>query len=182
MTPTWVNPKQWKSLTPPPEVMALGAVRSADNLLKMAASLDVLNAERYRATAVTWCNIYLADFCHIANAPIPHLFDPDGDGPLPFEELRANRIVELLRAKKFGGFYSVEGNPLTIANRSAMGLITVAVAFNSKGPGHVMAVVPTPAGKTGVYVSGAGRNNLHQEPIAKGFGSLLKGVEYFGHD
>lgn len=179
--PAWVNHRQWVPLKPPPEVMALGKTRSASNLLAASQALHVLEAERYKATAVTWCNIYFADVLDILAAPCPHMFDPDGNGPLPSEELRANRIVELLRAKKIPGFYSVEGNELTIANRCAVGLVTVAVAFNPKGPGHVMLVVPAHGAK-GVHVTGAGRNNLEQAPIAKGFGSLLKSVEYFGHD
>ncbi len=180
--PAWVVPQQWKPLKPPADVMALGKVRSGANLLAATNALCVKEAARYAATAVTWCNIYFADALDILGAPIPHMFDPDGDGPLPSEELRANRIVELLRAKKFDGYYKVDSNPLILANRAACGLPTVAVWFNKSGPGHVVLIVPTPTGKSGVYVTGAGRNNLQQEPIAKAFGSFLPNVEFFGHD
>lgn len=180
--PAWINPKQWVPLKPPPDVLAYGKVRSRYNLLMATNALCVRDAERYRASAVTWCNIYFADALQILGTPIPHMFDPDGDGPLPAEELRANRIVELLRAGKVPGYRRVDSNPLILANRAACGLPTVPVAFNKKGPGHVMLIVPTPEGKSGVYVTGAGRSNLQQEPIAKGFGSLLPHVEFFGAD
>jgi hypothetical protein len=44
----------------------------------------------------------------------------------------------------------------------------------------VTPVVPTPAGKTGVYVSGAGRYCVEECPLAQAYGSHTPEVEFFG--
>jgi len=183
MIPLWIVPEQWRELTPPAHVRALGDERSAANLLAASRSLFVLTAPRYQPDAKrTWCNIYLADLADILNAPIPHVFDlHDQQGK---RELRANDIVDGLRRNVFPGWSRVipaKLGTLTPPERATQGLPTVATWRNPKGSGHVVFVVPTPPGKTGIYVTGAGRTCVDQCPIAQAFGSHVAEVEFWGH-
>jgi hypothetical protein len=69
---------------------------------------------------------------------------------------------------------------LAAANYAAVGLPAFAGWKNPHGPGHVAVVVPTPAGKTGVYVSGAGRQCVEECPLANAFGPHTPEAEFFG--
>lgn len=175
----WILADQSKPLNPPPEVRALGDIRSADNLLAASRALLVTLAKRYRPTVYTWCNVFLADVLAILRAPLPHVFDlGDGHG---LRELRANDIVDGLRAGKFPGWSAVLSR-LEPSNRAALGLVTIAVWKNTTpgGHGHVALVVPTPAGKSGIYVTAAGRTCADQCPIGNQFGTLP--VEFYGYE
>lgn len=210
LIPPWILDDAWRDLTPPAIVLKLGSTRSPENLLAASRSLFVTTARRYQSDASgTKCNIYLSDVLQILAAPIPHRFDL-GDR-LGFRELRANDIVDGLRASKFDGWNSLEsiysgsGGVVILDNiariRAAQGLPTIAVWKNTAPmtdasgrilkdafgriryhSGHVVLVVPSPPGKVGVYVTGAGMHCVDQCPIAQAFGPYLQHVEYFVHE
>lgn len=198
-TPPWIYGDAWRDLAPPAIVMKLGELpRSPDKLLSAARALFVTTARRYQTDASgTKCNIYLADVLNILAAPIPHRFNlGDGRGLI---ELRANDIVDGLRASKFQGWYRVRSVPAWV--EASHGLPTVAVwkndlpIFNADGKpahdewgrprhhaGHVVLVVPTPPTKAGIYVTGAGARCIDQCPIAEAFGPYLPAVEFYSHE
>jgi len=172
MVPAWIVPEQYRELSPPAEVMLLADQRSAENLLAACRSLKVTEAKRYAPTTVTWCNIYAADACQILKAPLPHVFDlGDGKGP---REMRANDIFNGLAKGAFPNWAAVGtiASKQAIMNLAKVGIPQVAVWFNPKGPGHIVHVVPTPEGKTGIYVTGAGRVCVNECPIEKVFPRL----------
>jgi len=185
--------------------MRLGELpRAPEKLLLASRSLRVTDAKRYRPLpAATWCNIYLADVCDILQAPIPHLFDPDGAGPIPEMELRANHIVDGLRAKRFNGWFKIGtmasiSAAITLANEGHPVVATWAnpnPVKDAKGKqkrdrnglpvfhaGHVVLLVPTPEGKRGAFATGAGRRCVEQCPIAEAFGLVLSQVELWHHE
>jgi hypothetical protein len=183
MTPVWVIDQQWKDLDPPAWVLAYGdAPRSPEKLLDATRSLQVKTSKRYAPTGVTFCNIYLSDVMQILKAPVPHWYDlSDGRGR---REMRANDIVDGMRAGKFPGWSSLgvlASGQLAASNHAAVGLPAFAAWKNPKGPGHVTPVVPTPPGKTGVYVSGAGRQCVEECPLAQAYGPHTPEVEFFGY-
>lgn len=182
MTPAWIVEDQWRPLSPPAEIRQLGDLpRSPERLLAATRALHVLTAKRYRPTPTqTWCNIFLADICGILRAPLPHWFDL-GDGQSR-RELKANDIVNGLRRRRFPGWSMVGtmASQLAVRNLAAVGLPVVAVWKNpGAGSGHVVIVVPTPEGKRGVYVTGAGRHCVQECPIAEAFGRYLDQVEFY---
>lgn len=179
MIPAWVVPQQWRELEPPAEVRRLGDVRSAENLIAATLALHVKEAPRYTPTpAATWCNVFLRDVLAILKAPIPMRFDfGDGRGVV---ETRANDIATGLKNGVWPGWLPV--SEASAAFGASQGLPTVAVWRNPTGrAGHVVIVVPTPAGKSGVYVTGAGRQCLESCPIAQAFGPYVRQVEFYGH-
>lgn len=186
MVPAWVIEQQWKALDPPAEIRALGDQRSASNLLAATRALTVLEAKRYRPQTfpqrVTWCNIFAADACGILKAPLPHLFDPDGSGPLPEKEMRANDIAETLSKNGFPGWQltGTVASSLAVSNAAAVGLVSVGVWRNpAGGPGHIVVVVPAPVNRTGVFVTGAGGRCVEECPIADAFGSKVQEVKFY---
>lgn len=210
MVPIWVNPNQGVTLNPPAEVLKLGELpRAPEKVLGAYASLALTEAKRYQPLGGrTWCNIALADAMAILRAAIPHRFDLlDGKG---LRELRANDIVDGLRAGKFKGWTKTGSIASAEAVRALArdGKPQVAVWKNNSlakpsdgktligtdgkpvlNPGHVVGVVAAPAvipekhtGLSGVYVSGAGAQCLHQCPIEQAFGPYLSGVEFFAYD
>lgn len=186
MTPVWIIEQQWRALDPPAEIRKLGELpRSAEKLLEASRVLLVKSAKRYQPTKLTFCNIYMADVLQILNARIDHLWDPDGDrGPLPAHETTANEIVLNLRASKYPGWEALgvlASGQLSAANYAALGLPAIAIWKNPSGAsGHVMLVVPAPAGKSGLYLTGAGRFCHEQCTLAEGFGGYAPQVEFFG--
>lgn len=179
MVPAWISPQQWQALNPPAEVLQLGEMpRAPDVLLQATRVLKVKEARRYspvraqNGSLITWCNIYLSDVLAILAAPIPHLWED--------HELRANDIVDDLRAGALPG-WNVSLGALGAAAAAGQGLPTIAVWKNPKGPGHVMIVVPTPEGKDGVYVTGAGATCAEECPLAASFGPHASEVEFYGH-
>lgn len=208
-TPAWINSSQGVALNPPAEVLALGEMpRAPEKLLAVSTALRITSAKRYQpGGGVTWCNIAVSDGTTILRKPLPHRFDlGDGKG---FRELRANDIVDGLRALKFPNWEPVG----SLASKEAVKILAldgrpqVAVWKNmapvkdSAGrvvigkdgkpllsPGHVMLVMPAPnsappkPGFSGIYVSGAGAQCLHQCPVELGFGSYTSQVEFYAAD
>lgn len=195
--PPWILPDAWQQLTPPAIVLKLGELpRAPDKVLSASRSLHVTLAKRYQPDATgTKCNIYLSDVLMILAAPIPHDFDMgDGRGK---REIVANDIVDGLHKSLFGD-WRVYG-PAEAASRAAAGFPTIAVWKNTaprkdtsgriitqKGrplfhPGHVVLVVPAPAGASGLYVTGAGAHCIESCPISWAFGNATP-VEIYSHD
>lgn len=182
--PAWITEQQWKDLNPPAEVRQLGELpRSAEKLIAASLALMVKSAKRYAPTKVTWCNIYAADVLQILGAPLPHWFDlGDGKGR---REMTANLITQGLRDGKFPGWEALgvlAKGQLAAANRAALGIPTVAVWKNPTGSsGHIVLVVPTPAGKSGVYVTGAGRHCVESCRLVDAFDKYTPHVEFFSY-
>jgi hypothetical protein len=189
-TPPWINPNQGVPLSPPAVVLKLGALpRAPENLIALPNALHILTAKRYapvrlpNGTLETWCNIFVADACTILRKPILHRLDlRDGKG---VRELRANDIVDGLRRQVFPG-WSMTG---TMASAEAVKVLAsegrpqVAVWKNpTGGPGHVMLVLPTPPGRSEVWVAGAGAQCHDGCPIANGFGPYTYHVEFYAAD
>lgn len=181
MVPIWVTPEQWKPLNPPAIVMKLGDMRSPENLLAASRALKVTEARRYLPDEKrTWCNIYAADVCNILKAPLPHDWDLE-DG-LGRREMRANDIYDGLKKGKFPGWAMVGtiASESAILNLATVGVPQVAVWRNPKGPGHIVLIVPTPKGKTGIYVTGAGRKCVQECPLSAAFPpALIPAVDFY---
>lgn len=194
MTPVWINPNQGVELKPPADVMKLGDKRSAENLTLIAKTLCYSTAKRYAPNTVTYCNIATSDFCQIAKAPLPHLFDPDGAGPKPPHEMRANMMYTELNnpTSEYGKKWTKTGtvaSALAVKNLAQVGIPQVAVWFNpTGGPGHIMPIIPKPAGKVdkpgacGIWVAGAGRHCTDGCPIEDQFGKYLKDTLFFAYN
>lgn len=201
--PPWVLSDAWRPLNPPAEIRKLGEPpRSPEKLLAITRALCVTIALRYQPDASgTKCNILTSDVLDIMRAPIRHWYDPDGDGPAPAHETTANEIVDNLHALKYPGWSKVGtvASSKAVVELASMGKPTIATWKNttprkdSAGrvltqsgkvlyrPGHVVIVVPTPKGKTGVYVTGAGAHCIEECPIEFAFGQYLPEVEFFSH-
>lgn len=182
--PAWIVEDMAALLSPPAEVRAFGNERSAANTLAATRALFVMQAKRYQPSSVgTKCNLFLSDVAQILSCPLPHRFDI-GKG---LQWMSANNMVEALRRGLYPNWSHVEIGKLGVLNpveRAALGLPTVAVWPNPdpESSGHVVWVVPTPAGKVGIYVTGAGRNCVQECPIESAFGKLTPKVIFYGHE
>lgn len=201
-TPPWILDDAWRPLNPPAEILLLGEMpRAPEKLLACTRALHVTVSRRYQPDASgTKCNINTSDVMQIMNAPLPHVFDlGDGRGS---RELTANDTMDGLRALKFPGWSKIG----TMASADAViawvatGKPAVAVWKNpqprtdSRGraltvngrivyrSGHINPVVPTPAGKGGVHVTGAGGHCVQECPIEFSFGQYTSQVEFYGHE
>lgn len=180
MIPTWIVPEQWRPLKPPPDVEALGrGPRSGSALLGVTRALCVTQAKRYEPDEKrTWCNVYAVDALEILRAPLER-------------ERTVNELVAGLRKSRYPGWLPLAGENwaadgkmiLSLSNRAACGLPTVATWLNLQGHGHIAIVVPTPTdGHSGLYVTCAGRDRLQEAPIAHAFGFALTRLQFWGHD
>lgn len=208
MTPAWIDANQGRELHPPAEVLKLGELpRAPEKLLAVTRALCVLTALRYQpvrgpdgTVSATFCNVNTSDAMQILRAPLPHVYDlGDGRGAV---ELTANDTIDGLQALKFAGWsmlgtvasspavvaWVAEGRPAvaTWRNRtpkrdSAGRALTVngRVQYRS---GHINPVVPTPAGRSGVYVTGAGASCVQECPIQFSFGHFVSEVVFWGHE
>jgi hypothetical protein len=205
MIPPWVHSDLARELDPPAEVMRLSETRSPEATLLITRALlglgmpspktlliggvipDAMLPPRYRPADVgTKCNFFTTDAMQLLRAPLPHRWRPVADGPLQW--MSANDMAMGLRLNLYPGWYRVEPaklGQLDVVERAAAGLPTVAVWHNplpKPASGHIVVVVPTPPGKTGIYVTGAGRHCVDQCPIAQAFGPHVKEVEFYGHE
>jgi hypothetical protein len=202
IVPAWVVADQAVVLKPPAEILLLGELpRAPEKILGATRALCVTTAKRYQADdAHTWCNVNTSDVMQILRAPLPHVYDlADGQGR---RELRANDIVDGLRALKFPGWsklgtmasaaavveWVAQGRPavatwknMTPKKDSAGRVLTVngRVQYRS---GHINPVVPTPKGSSGVHVTGAGAKCVQECPIVFSFGQYTGEVEFWGHE
>lgn len=207
MIPPWVVADLSVELTPPAHVRKLGDVRSAENTLLITRALlgisdaqgdvwirravpDVVIPQRYRPEAVgTKCNIFSSDVMQLLKAPLPHWWWTNRAAPAQW--MSANDMTQALRRDLYPGWSRIEPSRLdtpSIPERAALGMPTVATWFNpgkrkdgTSLPGHIVVVVPTPAGRSGIYVTGAGRTCVDQCPLAQAFGSHVSEVEFWGH-
>lgn len=186
MTPAWVVDQQWIPLNPPAEVLKLGELpRAPDVLLKATRAVHVLEAKRYQPTPKsTFCNIVVSDIAQIIGAPLPHVLD-DGSAA-GAHEMTANMMTLALRAGLYPRWKTLGVLALgqeAAAAYAAAGKAAIAIWKNPTGAsGHVMWVVPPPPGHSGVYVTGAGRSCHDQCTLAQGFGPYVPQVEFFGFD
>jgi hypothetical protein len=197
--PAWIDPDYSRELKPPAEILLLGeAPRAPEKILAVTRALCVLTALRYQPDANgTKCNINTSDAMQILRAPLPHRFDL-GHGP---QWVSANDTVDGLRALKFAGWSKLgtlasaraviewvgSGRPTvatwknTSPKKDATGRpITIGGVVQLRS-GHINPVVPTPKGKIGVYVTGAGSHCVQECPIEFSFGQYVREVEFWGH-
>lgn len=137
----------------------------------------------------TRCNLFVSDVAQLHGTPLPHRWFTDIGSAKQW--MSANDMNVALKRNLYPGWSRVEPSrlgELDIVERTALGLPTVASWFNhSKRPdgspasGHIVWVVPTPPGRAGIYVTGAGRTCVEQCPIAQAFGSHVGEVEFYGH-
>lgn len=153
---------------------------------------DVIPARYQPHDTGTRCNLFTSDAGQIHRAPLPHRWRITEGGKLQW--MSANDMTLALRTSLYPGWSRIEPaklGQLDIAERAELGLPTVATWFNNgvklvNGTatplsGHIVWVVPTPPGKTGIYVTGAGRTCVDQCPIAQAFGAHVREVEFYGH-
>jgi hypothetical protein len=205
--PLWIDPVQWRDLKPPAEVLKLGELpRAPEKILAATRALCVLTALRYQPVVdpkgrivSTWCNINTSDAMSILRAPLPHWYDlADGRGR---REMQANDYWDGLRAMKFPGWsklgtmasekavieWVAQGHPAvavwknTTPRTDGAGRILVMNGRPVLKPGHINPVVPTPAGRGGVHVTGAGGKCVQECPIQFSFGHHTPEVEFYGH-
>lgn len=134
------------------------AIRTA----QLGTILDWLAAERsarYQRTEVTFCNVYAADYCYLANAYLPRVWwngtalRSIGAGAVPavqydttVREMRADDLLAWLIefGAAFGWRRVFDGSALqTAANEGGIGVICADRAM--PGPGHISIVVPETA-------------------------------------
>lgn len=205
MIPLWVVDDLSLTLDPPAHVRVLADQRSAENTLAITRALfglvvtqpngqridNSIVPKRYRPNATqTFCNIFVSDAAQLHGAPLPHRWriTPGGD----LQWMSANDMVKALRLDLYPGWSRIVParlGTLDVVERAALGLPTVATWFNparradgSNASGHIVWVVATPPGRTGIYVTGAGRTCVDQCPIAQAFGSHVNEVEFWGHE
>jgi hypothetical protein len=197
--PAWIDPDYARELSPPAEIRALGEMpRAPEKIIAVTRALCVLTALRYQPDANgTKCNVNTSDVMQILRAPLPHRFDL-GRGP---QWVSANDTVDGLRALKFPGWSKLGtiASARAVIEWVAMGRPAVATWKNTTPKrddaqrpivvggvvqlrsGHINPVVPTPKGKTGVYVTGAGSHCVQECPIEFSFGQYTREVEFYGH-
>ena len=197
--PIWILDEQWRELKPPAEVLVLGELpRAPEKILGVTRALCVTHAPRYQPDASgTKCNINTSDVIQILQAPLPHWYDfGDGRGR---RELTANDTIDALRAGKFPGWSKIAdadaviawvalGKPAVVTWRnmtpkrnSAGGVLTLNGVIQYRS-GHINPVVPTPIGRGGVHVTGAGATCVEEVPLAFSFGQYVRDVEFWGHE
>lgn len=180
IAPSWVVPEAWKPLTPPPEVMALGATRSPENLRAAGDAICVKVAARYQPRdGMTFCNIAASDICQILAAPLPHI--------VAGKERTINVTIDSLRKGLEPGWSRVPASQgldsmLHASNLAQVGCPVIAVWPNPAGHGHIVVLMPRKPGQTtGINCTGAGRTCLEQQDISLAFGSLIRTVEFYTH-
>lgn len=138
---------------------ATPAVRSAQ-LGEIVRWLAVESSARYQRTEVTFCNVYAADLCFLANAYLPRAWWTDsaliriGRGELPdvvygatVREMRADDLFAWLVAfgPAFGWRRVFDATTLQeAANAGGVGLVCADREADGK-PGHISIVVPETA-------------------------------------
>lgn len=168
--------------------------RSPEHLVRAFAQHAVQCCHRYDQGTPnpgdTHCNCYVWDCTSSLQAEIPHWIDMSGGSVKPFapgaKELSANAQASWLRA--FGTDHGWEEIVRGEANtRTAHGLPVVITYYNqgvrpdgSQEPGHIaMALPPLPGEPEVVRIAQAGRENLWDVPLERGFGHLQ--VQFWTH-
>jgi hypothetical protein len=149
-----------ESPRPARDPAATAAVRVAQ-LGEIVRWLAVDSSDRYQRTEVTFCNVYAADFCFLANVYLPRTWWTDsaltriGRGEQPeviyeatVREMRADDLFAWLVAfgPQFGWRRVFDATALQdAANAGGVGVVCADLEADGK-PGHITLVVPeTPA-------------------------------------
>jgi hypothetical protein len=154
-------PADAHSLNEPGQPGRSGAT-AAERCAELAAIVDWLAVDRpahrrYQPTAVTFCNIYAHDYCHLAGVYLPRVWWlpaaierlARGEAVEPMlgrtiYEQRANDLFRWLRdfGPRFGWRQTGTLTKLQeAANLGGVGLV-VALQRVDRRPGHIVAVVP----------------------------------------
>jgi len=154
--------------------------RSPDALRAVLAQFDVEANPRYRVRDTsgdgvedTFCNIFVWDATRALGCELDH-YDENG------RERSANGLALWLETcGPYQDWLQVDAS--TAGACAARGRPVVAVWRNpGKGPGHVAVLLP-PHGAQ-LRIAQAGRSNLFDVPIVRGFGRLLAAVKFYAHD
>jgi hypothetical protein len=155
-----------------PTVKSTEADRSLELYLEVLQQFNVLRNLRYAPiNTATFCNIFVWDATFAMGCEIPHWHDNQGRTVQVGKgsEMTANQILDWLI--KWGGNYGwslASQDEAWVASNK--GQPAVACYQKHGGIGHVAMVLPGPGGA--IHIAQAGRVNLFNEPIAKGFGNL----------
>lgn len=138
---------------------AAGAAARAAQLGSILDWLAAEHSERYQRTEVTFCNVYAADYCYLANAYLPRVWwngaalRSIGAGSVPpvaydttVREMRADDLLGWLLefGAGFGWRRVFDASALqNAANAGGIGVICADRA--APGPGHISIVVPETA-------------------------------------
>lgn len=191
MIPPWIVDDMALELDPPAIIRRLADLAPDPvRTLFITRGLQVTKAARYQPhDNGTRCNLFVSDVAQLHGTPLPHRWFTDIGSAKQW--MSANDMNVALKRNLYPGWSRVEPSKLgeaDIVERAAAGLPTVASWFNhakrpdgSNASGHIVWVVPTPPGRTGIYVTGAGRTCVDQCPIAQAFGSHVGEVEFYGH-
>jgi hypothetical protein len=147
--------------TPRPSRVAVAP--AAERVRQIGAIVDWLDVEhsaRYRRDIVTFCNVYAADFCHLANVYLPRVWwkasalmkiAAGQTPPVVYDgtvrEMRADDLYAWLA--EFGPAFGWRRvfDPTALQNAANQGLLAVIVAdrLEAGRPGHITLVVPETA-------------------------------------
>lgn len=134
-------------------------------LTRLADWMDVERSARYRPTALTYCNIYAADYCFLAQVYLPRVWwnakalaaFARGERPAPIYgrtlmEMRADHLHAWLLdfGAQFGWRRTADLDVLQAAV-NAGGVAVICADREAEGrPGHITVVVPEVAGHAAV--------------------------------
>lgn len=166
-----------------PSLTSGTADRNPELLRKVVEQFKVQTNPAFAATArETFCNLFVSSVTRALGCEVPHFFpvrmDPS-TGHWLFREQTANMMNEWLHLEgPTNGWGKVAADEIrALANA---GRVVVASYRAPKGPGHIAILLP--CGDSGpLRIAQAGKECLFDEPIARGFGSLVCAVEYFAH-
>jgi len=153
---------------------------SIEQIMEAIHTLDVENAERYRAKdGKTYCNIFVMDFCKKMGIPLPDYLDWDKDGKID-DYLNANEAINWIRGTYNHGGVSTgpeQGwasvGAVKAAQLASKGYVVLATWENPKAdePGHI-AVVRPESQPGDIMIAQAGRRNFESGKVGQGFGTL----------
>jgi hypothetical protein len=151
--------------------------RSPSRLVEVLASLDVENSPRYRVRDTTgdgkpdtFCNIFVWDATRALGCELEHWWNG--------KELSANGLCDWLA--NVGTHYGwTEVSDFGAALAVVKGKPVVAAWRNPKGTGHVAMVLPPGEGGA-LRIAQAGKRNLFDVELTKGFGVHVP--RFYMHD
>jgi hypothetical protein len=172
--------------------ISAAAAQRVSELGVIVAWLNVRSSPRYQPEALTFCNVYAADFCYLAGAYLPRtwwtasaLMDIAAGRTVPvsygtsIREMRADDLYAWLAefGPAFGWRRVFDTSALQrSANSGGLGLI-VADRLELGRPGHVTVVVPETA--THAAVRDADANVLY--PLQSQAGAVNHNYSTIGH-
>jgi hypothetical protein len=170
----WPDPRPWIPVDAP--IQNEMGNRRADFLRTVLEQFQVTKSPRYLPQdGKTYCNIYVWDCTRALKCEIPHWLD---DKPKR-RELNANATCDWLEIVGLqADWWKTNRASATLRANAGFPVVATWKNPNPKHSGHVAMLVPS-QGPT--RIAQAGKYNLFDAPLSKGFGSYTDEVLFWTH-